>query len=52
MAIFSRTESAPDRTPRDNTVVAQPATPDTCAKDYAKAASIRATAEQQWAKER
>lgn len=32
----------PDRTPRENTVIAEPATVAACARDYANAADIRA----------
>ncbi|MEU3161991.1 hypothetical protein ACPCAJ_21140 [Streptomyces griseoincarnatus] len=31
----------PDRTPRPSTVIAEPATPETCQADYADAADIR-----------
>ncbi|MFD4740600.1 hypothetical protein ACFWNQ_25030 [Streptomyces virginiae] len=32
----------PDRTPRENSVLAEPATVEACARDYAAAADVRA----------
>ncbi|MFE6225462.1 hypothetical protein [Streptomyces sp. NPDC057854] len=37
----------PDRTPRPNPILAEPATPAACARDYEAAAAIRATIDKQ-----
>jgi len=37
----------PDRTPRANTIVTEPATHAACARDYESAAPIRATIDKQ-----
>ena len=37
----------PDRTPRANTIVTEPATHAACARDYESAASVRATISKQ-----
>ncbi|MFF8839593.1 hypothetical protein [Streptomyces sp. NPDC015130] len=37
----------PDRTPQPNAILAEPATPAACARDYADAAPIRATIDKQ-----
>ncbi|MEW1638633.1 hypothetical protein AB0469_31815 [Streptomyces sp. NPDC093801] len=37
----------PDRTPRENSVLSEPATVDACARDYADAADVRATLSKQ-----
>jgi hypothetical protein len=40
------------RTPRENRIVAEPATPTACRSDYENAADVRATAAQQQARVR
>ncbi|MFJ3537033.1 hypothetical protein ACIPQA_16370 [Streptomyces sp. NPDC090109] len=37
----------PDRAPRDNRILAEPATPAACARDYADAAKVRAEIDKQ-----
>ena len=37
----------PDRTPRANTILAEPATPAACTRDYESAAAVRATISKQ-----
>ncbi|MEU9000517.1 hypothetical protein [Streptomyces sp. NPDC048551] len=42
MEDYTPSGTEPDRTPRENTVLAEPATVDACARDYAAAPDVRA----------
>ncbi|MEU6597883.1 hypothetical protein [Streptomyces flaveolus] len=42
----------PDRTPRANSILAEPATVDACARDYAAGADVRQTLAAQEARQR
>jgi hypothetical protein len=45
-------EQQPDLTPRPNRILAEPATPQRCAEDYAQAAEVRRVMDQQQRAER
>ncbi|MFE3578734.1 hypothetical protein [Streptomyces vinaceus] len=42
MQDYTPSSTEPDRTPRENTVIAEPATVEACRRDYEAAADIRA----------
>lgn len=52
MSAAATSAAEPDRTPQPSRVVAEPATAQACAADYAKGESVRANVEQTWANER
>ncbi|GGX02058.1 hypothetical protein [Streptomyces chryseus] len=43
-------DEQPDRRPRENRIIAEPATPDTCRRDYDAGAADRATSAKQQAR--
>ncbi|MFB6776526.1 hypothetical protein ACFCX0_03635 [Streptomyces sp. NPDC056352] len=50
--VAAHAEASYVRTPRENRVVAEPATPTTCRRDYENAADVRATVARQQARTR
>lgn len=49
---MSEEQTEPDRTPRPNQILAEPATVDACQQDYANAVDVRQTLAAQEARQR